>query len=45
LLGTRLNAAGGLATLSIKVKLEKTGRQQPLARMESILGVYGNFTP
>jgi anaerobic selenocysteine-containing dehydrogenase len=45
LLGTRLNAAGGLAFLSLKVKIEKTGRQQTLARMESILGVYGNFTP
>ena len=45
LLGTKVNAAGGLATLSLKVKLEKTGRQRPLSRMESILGVYGNFIP
>jgi anaerobic selenocysteine-containing dehydrogenase len=45
LFGTRINDAGGLAIMSIKVKIEKTGRQQPLARMESILGVYGNFTP
>ncbi len=45
LLGSRMNEAGGLAPLSLKVKIEKTGRQQTLARMESILGVYGNFTP
>jgi anaerobic selenocysteine-containing dehydrogenase len=43
LLGTRTNGADGLATLSLRVKIEKTGRQKPLARMESVLGVYGNF--
>jgi anaerobic selenocysteine-containing dehydrogenase len=41
LLGTRLNAAGDLALASVKVKIEKTGRVQPLARFESQLGVYG----
>ena len=45
LLGTRINAAGGLATLSLKVKIEKTGHQKPLSRKESRLGVYGNFNP
>jgi anaerobic selenocysteine-containing dehydrogenase len=41
LLGTRLNLAGDLALSSVKVKIEKTGRVQPLARFESHLGVYG----
>jgi hypothetical protein len=41
LLGTRLNAAGDLALFSVKVRIEKTGRQQTLARFESRLGVYG----
>ncbi|HEY5269838.1 MAG TPA: molybdopterin dinucleotide binding domain-containing protein, partial [Anaerolineales bacterium] len=41
LLGTRVNAAGDLALSSVKVKIEKTGRVQPLARFESHLGVYG----
>jgi len=45
LLGNRINGAGGLATLALKVKVEKTGRQQPLARLEGRLGVYGNFNP
>jgi anaerobic selenocysteine-containing dehydrogenase len=41
LLGTRLNAAGDLALNSVKVKIEKTGQQNTLARFESHLGVYG----
>jgi anaerobic selenocysteine-containing dehydrogenase len=41
LLGMKLNAAGDLAFSSIKVKIEKTGQKQPLARFESRLGVYG----
>jgi len=41
LLGTRVNAAGDLALASVKVKIEKTGRQVTLARFESHLGVYG----
>ncbi len=41
LLGTRINTAGDLALASVKVKIEKTGRQVKLARFESHLGVYG----
>ena len=41
LLGPRVNAAGDLAFATVKVKIEKTGRQQTLARFESRLGVYG----
>jgi anaerobic selenocysteine-containing dehydrogenase len=41
LLGSRVNAAGDLALTSIKVKIEKTGRKNTLARFESHLGVYG----
>jgi murein DD-endopeptidase MepM/ murein hydrolase activator NlpD len=41
LLGTRVNAAGDLALSSVKVKIEKTGRQKTLARFESRQGVYG----
>ena len=41
LLGLQINHAGGLATSSVKVKVEKTGRQRTLARMEGRLGVYG----
>ncbi len=44
LLGLRLNAAGDLAFSAFKVKIEKTGRKRPLARMESRLGVYGSLT-
>ena len=45
LLGTRSNGAGGLATQSLKVKIEKTGRQRPLSRLESQLGANGEFNP
>jgi len=41
LLGRRVNAAGDLALSSVKVKIEKTGRQVTLARFESRQGVYG----
>jgi anaerobic selenocysteine-containing dehydrogenase len=41
LLGRRLNAAGDAAYGSMKVKIEKTGRKQQLARLEGALGVYG----
>jgi anaerobic selenocysteine-containing dehydrogenase len=40
LLGTRVNGAGDLALSSVKVKIEKTGRQVTLARFESRQGVY-----
>ncbi len=43
LLGLRLNAAGDLAFTAVKVKVEKTGWKKPLARLESRLGVYGEF--
>lgn len=42
LFGLRTNSTGDLAFTSIKVKIEKTGRQRPLARLESRLGVYPN---
>jgi anaerobic selenocysteine-containing dehydrogenase len=45
LLGTRLNAAGDLATSALKVSLTKTGKKRRLARFESVLGVYGNLKP
>ena len=42
LLGSQTDRNGSLAVYGLKVTLEKTGRQRPLARMESKLGVYGN---
>jgi len=45
LLNTQTNAAGDLNFASMKVTIKKTGRQQPLARLEGILGVYGYATP
>ncbi len=41
LLGTRLNSSGDLALGSIKVKIEKTGKVQTLARFEGQPGKYG----
>lgn len=41
LLGARFNDAGDLAFAGVKVKVEKTGRKQPLSRLESMMGVYG----
>jgi formylmethanofuran dehydrogenase subunit D len=41
LFGKTLNGAGDLAFAGMKVKIEKTGKKQPLARLESIMGVYG----
>ncbi len=41
LLGPKVNSAGDLAFCSVKVRVEKTGRKQPLARLESRMGVYG----
>jgi anaerobic selenocysteine-containing dehydrogenase len=40
-LGARFNEAGDLAFAGMKVKVEKTGRKQPLSRLESRIGVYG----
>jgi hypothetical protein len=45
LLGPVYNASGDLAFNSMKVSLDKTGRQRPLARMESMIGVYGDGLP
>ncbi len=41
LLGMHLNEAGDLAFAGMKVRIEKTGRKQPLSRLESMMGVYG----
>ena len=41
LLTATFNEAGDLAFSGVKVRIEKTGRQYPLARLESIMGVYG----
>ena len=41
LLGGHFNEAGDLAFAGMKVKIEKTGKKQPLSRLESIMGVYG----
>jgi anaerobic selenocysteine-containing dehydrogenase len=41
LIGHHFNEAGDLAFAGMKVKIEKTGRKQPLSRLESMLGVYG----
>ena len=41
LLGLHFNEAGDLAFAGMKVKVEKTGRKQPLSRLESRIGVYG----
>jgi len=40
-LGLHFNEAGDLAFAGMKVRVEKTGRKQPLARLESRIGVYG----
>ena len=41
LISQHFNEAGDLAFAGMKVKIEKTGRKQPLSRLESIMGVYG----
>ncbi|MCL5611363.1 MAG: molybdopterin-dependent oxidoreductase, partial [Chloroflexi bacterium] len=41
LLGPSLNEAGDLAFAGVKVSIEKTGKKHVLARLESIMGVYG----
>jgi anaerobic selenocysteine-containing dehydrogenase len=47
LLGPVFNTAGDLAFAGIKVSLDKTSpaTQRPLARMESMIGVYGDGLP
>ncbi|MBN2115133.1 MAG: molybdopterin-dependent oxidoreductase [Anaerolineales bacterium] len=39
--GLLFNEAGDLTFAGMKVKVEKTGRKQPLSRLESRIGVYG----
>ena len=41
LLGEYFNEAGDLAFGGMMVKVEKTGKKQPLSRLESRIGVYG----
>ncbi len=41
LLGGHFNEAGDLAFAGMKVNIKKTGRKQPLSRLESVMGVYG----
>lgn len=41
LLGHEVNEAGDLAFAGMKVKIEKTGKQLPIPRLESMMGVYG----
>jgi anaerobic selenocysteine-containing dehydrogenase len=41
LLGLHFNEAGDLAFAGMKVNIEKTGRKQPISRLESRIGVYG----
>lgn len=41
LLGKHFNEAGDLAFAGMKVKIEKTGKTKPVARLESRIGVYG----
>ncbi|MGE5074074.1 MAG: molybdopterin-dependent oxidoreductase, partial [Anaerolineae bacterium] len=41
LLPAKFNEAGDLAFGGVKVRVEKTGKKFPLARMEGVLGVYG----
>ena len=41
ILGVRFNEAGDLAFAAMKVRIEKTGKQQLLSRLESRIGVYG----
>jgi anaerobic selenocysteine-containing dehydrogenase len=41
LLSAHFNEAGDLAFAGMKVRIEKSGRKQPLSRLESRIGVYG----
>lgn len=41
LFSATFNEAGDLAFAGMKVKIEKTGKTMPLARLESMMGVYG----
>ncbi len=41
LLGANFNETGDLTFAGVKVKIEKTGKKKHLARLESVMGVYG----
>ncbi|MFO3797364.1 MAG: molybdopterin dinucleotide binding domain-containing protein, partial [Anaerolineales bacterium] len=41
ILAPSVNAAGDLAFVATRVRLEKTGRKQTISRLESRMGVYG----
>ena len=41
LFGATFNESGDLAFAGMKVKVEKTGENRPLSRLEGVLGVYG----
>ena len=41
LIGQHFNEAGDIAFAGMKVKIEKTGKKQPLSRLEGKAGVYG----
>ena len=43
LLGKEQNSSGSLATLGTRVKVEKTGKDRPLARYESRSGIYRQY--
>ncbi len=45
LIGLKFNEAGDLIFAGMKVKVEKTGKKQPLSRLESRIGVYGEGLP
>lgn len=40
-IGSHFNEAGDIAFAGMRVNVEKTGRKQPLSRLESRIGVYG----
>lgn len=42
IVGVKVNKAGDLAFAATRVKIEKVGRQRPLARAEDKVGVYGD---
>jgi anaerobic selenocysteine-containing dehydrogenase len=44
-LGMHFNEAGDLAFAGMKVRIEPTGRKQPLSRLESRIGVYNEGFP
>jgi anaerobic selenocysteine-containing dehydrogenase len=43
LLSDAVNEAGDLAFGSMKVRVQKTGKKRQISRVESVMGVYGNY--